>query len=164
MAHTPLLSAERLDLTRQIAELPAQLEELVGDLTTEQLVARPLAGEWSVAQNVHHLADSHMNSFIRLKLILTEENPPLKPYDQDAWAERADANHPDIALSLQLLRGLHARWAQLFDSLSDAEWARTGVHPESGIVTPADLLRSYVRHGAGHLDQIARTLAAQTAG
>lgn len=161
MAHTPLLSAERLDLTRQIAELPAQLEELVDGLTAHQLLARPLAGEWSVAQNVHHLADSHMNSFIRLKLILTEENPPLKPYDQDAWAERADSNHPDIALSLQLLRGLHARWVQLFDSLGDAEWARTGVHPEAGIVTPADLLRSYARHGAGHLDQIARTLAAQ---
>lgn len=164
MGKPTLTPAERLDLTRQIAELPAQLEELVGGLTPQQLLARPLAGEWSVAQNVHHLADSHMNSFIRLKLILTEENPPLKPYDQDAWAERADANHPDISLSLQLLRGLHARWAQLFDSLGDAEWARTGVHPESGIVTPADLLRSYARHGAGHLDQIARTLAAQAAG
>lgn len=163
MPHTALTLTERVDLTRQIADLPAQLEELVGGLTAEQLLARPLAGEWSIAQNVHHLADSHMNSFVRLKLILTEENPPLKPYDQDAWAAIADSDHADISLSLQLLRGLHARWVQVFDSLTDAQWARTGVHAEAGVMTPVDLLRSYARHGAGHLDQIARTLAAQRA-
>jgi hypothetical protein len=152
---------DRITLTGQIASLPDQLAELVEGLTPDQLTARPIPGEWSVAQNVHHLADSHMNSFIRLKLILTEANPPLKPYDQDAWADRADANHPNIALSLQLLRGLHVRWVQVFDSLSEAEWLRTGVHPEAGQITPVDLLQSYARHGLGHLDQIARTLAAQ---
>jgi hypothetical protein len=152
---------ERIDLTGQIANLPEQLAELVADLTPEQLTAHPLANEWSVAQNVHHLGDSHMNAFIRLKLILTEENPQLKPYDQDAWAARADANHANIEVSLQLLRGLHARWVAIFDSLTTDEWQRTGQHPEYGSMTPIDLLRSYARHGAGHLDQIARTLAAQ---
>jgi hypothetical protein len=162
MSSESLSLTERIDLTGQIAELPEQLAELVAGLTPEQLLARPLAGEWSVAQNVHHLADSHMNAYIRLKLILTEENPPLKPYDQDAWAERADANHADIGVSLQLLRSLHARWVAVFDSLSEADLARTGKHPEHEVaITPVTLMRSYARHGAGHLDQIARTLAAQ---
>ena len=152
---------ERIDLTGQIANLPEQLAELVADLTVDQLMAHPLAGEWSIAQNVHHLGDSHMNSFIRMKLILTEDNPTLKPYDQDAWAARADSNHPNIEVSLQLLRGLHARWVALFDSLTDEEWLRTGQHPEYGSMNLIDFLRSYARHGAGHLDQIARTLAAQ---
>jgi DinB superfamily len=161
MTIEPLTLTERIDLTGQIAALPDQLAELVAGLTVEQLVAQPIAGEWSVAQNVHHLADSHMNAFIRLKLMLTEANPTIKPYDQDAWADRADANHAEIECSMQLLRGLHARFVQVFDSLTEADMQRTGVHPEYGLITPVTQLRSYARHGAGHLDQIARTLAAQ---
>jgi DinB superfamily len=160
MSIEPLSLNERIELTGQIAALPDQLAELIAGLSNEQLLAQPIPGEWSVAQNVHHLADSHMNAFIRLKLMLTEENPTLKPYDQDAWAARNDANHAEIECSLQLLRGLHARFVQVFDSLTDADMQRTAFHPEYGSVTPVTQLRSYARHGAGHLDQIARTLAA----
>jgi hypothetical protein len=133
---------------------------VVCDLTPEQLTTRYLASEWTVAQNVHHLADSHMNSYIRLKLMLTEDHPTLKPYDQDAWALSADANNPAIETSLQLLRGLHARWVTLFESLGEDDWLRAGRHPETGEVTAEDQLRIYAAHGEGHIDQIKRTLAA----
>lgn len=153
---------ERVDLIRKIAALPQQLEELVCPLPPGVLTARPIPGEWSVAQNVHHLADSHMNSFVRLKLILTEDNPTFKPYDQELWAELPDAGHADIGESLQLLRGLHARWVRLLESLTEAEWARFGTHPEyQRIYTCEEILRIYAGHGEAHLDQIRRTLAAQ---
>ncbi len=144
----------------KIARLPAQIEALVRDVSEEQLSTHYLKHEWSVAQNVHHLADSHMNSFIRLKLILTEEKPTLKPYDQDAWAERADADNVAIQSSLGLLQGLHRRWVILFESLEAAEWSRCGFHPQNGEVSVEDLLRGYADHGEAHIDQIIRTLAA----
>jgi hypothetical protein len=151
---------QRREMIDKIRALPAQLEEAVRGLTTEQLTTHFLANEWTVAQNVHHLADSHMNSFIRLKLILTEDRPTLKPYDQDRWAVLADSDNPSIETSLQLLRGLHARWVLLFESLGEGDWLRTGLHPEIGEVTVEDQLRIYSHHGEGHLDQIRRTLAA----
>ena len=103
-----------------------------------------------------------MNCFIRIKLILTEEHPTLRPYDQDAWAVTPDYSAP-IEVSLTLLRGLHSRWALLFESFGEAEWARTGFHPENGVVSLDQLLRDYAAHGKGHLDQITRTLAAEDA-
>ncbi|MCX6045597.1 MAG: putative metal-dependent hydrolase [Chloroflexi bacterium] len=156
-----LTQPQRDEMIACIARLPVQLEALVHDLSPEQLTTHYLPNEWSVAQNVHHLADSHMNSFIRLKLILTEDHPTLKPYDQDAWAVRADADNLAIQSSLGLLQGLHRRWVTLFESLQEREWSRTGLHPENGEVSVEDLLRGYADHGEGHLDQITRTLAAQ---
>jgi hypothetical protein len=152
---------ERRDLIARISALPIKLEALVSPLSPEQLTARPIPSEWSVAQNVHHLADSHMNSFIRLKLILTEDHPPLKPYNQDLWADLPDANNPDIGTSLALLRGLHARWTLLFGQLSEEQWNRGGLHQEYGEVTLQDMVETYARHGEGHLDQIRRALTAQ---
>jgi hypothetical protein len=144
----------------QIRRLPDELAALTSNLSPAQLITQYLAGEWSVAQNVHHVADSHMNSYIRLKLILAEEQPTLRPYDQDVWATTPEANLPDLSASLLLLAGLHARWATLFEGLDDAQWTRTGFHPENGVVSVEDILRSYAAHGIGHLDQIRRTLAA----
>jgi hypothetical protein len=149
---------------RQIAAieaLPAQLEELVAGLSPDELTTPYLAGEWSVAQNVHHLVDSHMNSYVRCKLILTEERPPLKPYDQDAWAALPDGSEADIAVSLAILRGLHQRWARFWRTLPPDAWAREGLHPENGPMSLAAILASYAAHGEGHLDQIGRTLAAK---
>ena len=152
---------ERAVMIARIAALPDQLEALVCALTPEQLTTHYLAHEWTVAQNVHHLADSHMNAFVRVKLILTEENPAFKPYDQDAWAGTADADQADLGVSLQLLRGLHARWVRLFESLDEAQWQRTGWHPENRrTYSPEDILKTYSGHGEGHLDQIRRTLDA----
>jgi hypothetical protein len=162
-----MAKAQSVDITarrEQIAKLrrlPAQVAALVAPLTPAQLTTPFLAGEWSVAQNVHHLADSHMNSFIRLKLILTEENPTIRPYDQDAWVMTPDAKSPDVQPSLALLAALHQRWADLFESLDEAQWQRTGMHPESGVITPASLAEYYAAHGEGHIAQMLRTLAAE---
>lgn len=155
-----LTDTERRALIAQIRALPEQLAALVQDLSPAQRTSAYLPGEWSVAQNVHHLADSHMNSYVRCKLIATEDRPPLKPYDQDRWALFADAGAADLDDSLALLRGLHARWARFWETLPDEAWARTGTHPERGVVSLDELLQSYAEHGLGHLDQIRRTLAA----
>ena len=145
----------------KISKLPGQLRELVQNLSAEQLTTPYVAGEWTVAQNVHHVADSHMNSYILVKLILTEEYPTLKPYDQEAWAALADADGPNLETSLLILEGLHRRWVTLFESLSETQWCRAGLHPENGEMTVADFVQDYAAHGEAHLDQIRRTLAAQ---
>lgn len=153
-------SSQRAERIEKLSALPDKLEAVVRDLTVTQLTTHYLPTEWTVAQNVHHLADSHMNSFIRIKLMLTEDHPALKPYNQDDWAKTVEANHPDAQTSLQLLRGLHARWVMLFSSLSDEAWLRAGVHPEIGEVTLEDQLRIYSGHGENHIAQIQKTLAA----
>src|SRR5215213_4831247 len=156
-----LTEVQRRELIEKIRELPARLRERVSGLTDAQLTTHFQAGEWTVAQNVHHLADSHMNSFIRIRLILTEERPTLKPYDQDRWATLADSGTTALEESLSLLDGLHARWVRLFESLDEPAWQRSGLHPENGEVTLEDILRIYAMHGQGHIDQIGRALAAE---
>ncbi len=153
--------AHRFELIGQLRDFPHYLEEAVRHLSVEELTTHFLEGEWTVAQNVHHLADSHMNAFIRTKLLVTEEQPAVRPYNQDDWAVTADADHAEIGVSLLILTGLHQRWADLFLSLSEEQWQRTGHHPESGEISVIGILRSYVEHGEGHLDQIARTLGAR---
>lgn len=145
----------------RIRRLPTQIERLVADLTAEQLTTPYLVDEWTVAQNVHHLADSHMNSYIRCKLILTEDEPQLKPYDQESWASLPDASTADLSTSLPLLTALHARWVIFWRSMEPEEWSRTGFHPENGHVRLDTILLSYADHGEAHIDQISRTLAAQ---
>lgn len=154
---------ERQECIRRIRDLPTELAALVHNLSPEQLTTAYIKGEWTVAQNVHHLADSHMNSYIRCKLIATEDEPMLKAYDQDRWATFPDAAGADLADSLGLLAALHGRWALFWERLPDEAWSRSGRHPEEGIVTLEDLARRYASHGQAHLDQIARTLAAQPA-
>jgi len=152
---------ERQTMIDRMRRLPDDLEACIAGLTDEQLTTHYLEGEWTVAQNVHHVADSHMNSYIRFKLIVTEDNPALKPYDQDVWAAMTDGSQADLSTSLSIIRGLHARWTQMLDGLPDDAWTRIGFHPEIGGVTLDDLLEIYSQHGHGHIDQITRTLAAQ---
>jgi hypothetical protein len=153
---------EREVLIEKIGQFPAELEALVSGLTEEQLLTPSLEGEWTVAQNVHHVPDSHMNSYIRCKLIATEDNPTLKPYNEKMWSQFTDASGPDLSTSLALLKALHARWVVFWHNLPDEAWTRTGYHPENkATVTLDDMLRDYVAHGEAHLDQIRRTLAAQ---
>lgn len=155
-----LTPEERLPLIEKIRRFPAELEALVAPLGAAQLGTPYLSGEWTVAQNVHHVADSHMNSYIRLKLMLTEERPPLKPYDETKWALFPDATPPNFGDTFQLLRGLHGRWVMVFQSLTEEQWQRVGHHPDMGNVTVEELLQSYAAHGEAHLEQIRRTLAA----
>lgn len=154
------MNTQRRAYIETIATFPDVLEALVTPLTDEQLHTHFLPNEWTVAQNVHHLADSHMNSFIRFKLLLTEDNPTIRPYNQDAWAVTPDYQ-PPIATSLAILRGLHARWAVLLNNLKEEDWSRQGIHPDSGVITIDSLLKSYHDHCHAHIDQITRTLAAQ---
>jgi hypothetical protein len=145
-----------------IRNFPDDLEALVSGLSEADLHTHYLDGEWTVAQNVHHLADSHMNSVIRLKLALTEDIPTIRPYDQDAWAELPDSHAIPLASSLMILRGLHERWCILWDSLDEAQWQRRYLHPETGReATLERLLELYDEHCKAHIDQITRTLAAK---
>lgn len=156
------MTDERQALIEKIRSFPADLEALVAGLTADQLTTPALDGEWTIAQNVHHLPDSHMNSYIRCKLMATEDAPTLKPYDEKLWSQFADASGPDLTVSLALLQALHARWVIFWQTLPEEAWARPGYHPENKVtVTLADMLRDYVAHGEAHLEQIRRTLAAQ---
>ena len=145
----------------RIHTLPGEVESIVAGLSAEQLTLAYLPGEWTIAQIVHHLVDSHINSYVRCKLMATEDHPTFKPYDEKAWADLPDSAGPDVSYSLALLRSLHTRWAIFWETLPDDAWARTGYHPEGGeIVTLAEQLRLYAKHGETHLDQIRRVLAA----
>ena len=150
------------DYIDQLERFPQRLSSLVTAYDSQTLCATPLAGEWSIAQNVHHLADSHSMAFARSRLILTEHTPPLKPYDQDAWAALPDASQADISASLAILRGVHARWSQLFHQLQPDDWQRYGLHEVAGPMSLHDILIGYTAHGDDHIAQILRNQAALT--
>lgn len=138
-----------------IRALPSQLSAVVADLDDHQLDTPYRDGGWTVRQVVHHLADSHMNAFIRFKLGLTEDEPTIKPYNQESWAELADTTSLPIASSLKLIEGLHARWAVLLDEFSESDWKRRINHPESGTMDLGRLLEIYAAHGVKHVEHIA---------
>jgi len=155
-----LVNDERQQRIDRIRRFPAELTALVEPLSDSQLNTQTIPGEWTVQQIVHHLPDSHMNSVIRLKRMLTEDNPTLRPYDQDAWAETPDVFETSITASLAILTGLHERWTNLLDALSDEQRARTGHHLEIGTINADDLVVIYSDHCDEHIDQIERVLAA----
>ena len=147
-------AGERHDLIAKIQRLPAVVEAAVKDLNDAQLNTPYRQGGWTVRQVVHHLADSHLNGFVRMKLMLTEARPTLKPYDQDSWAKLPDTADFAIQSSLVILRGLHERWTVLLQNMSEASWSRSAFHLEVGEVTLDDLLVEYARHGEDHVAQI----------
>lgn len=149
------------ELIEKLRNFPQQLIDLTKSLNEQQRTTAYLAGEWTVAQNVHHLVDSHVNCYIRCKLVLAEDRPTFRTYDQDVWATHVDASAADLSDSYAALQGLHHRWANFFAALTPEQWERKGVHPENGEISLAGLLQAYVAHGEGHLEQISRTLAAQ---
>ncbi len=134
---------------------PRKLELEVAHLTNEQLDTPYRPEGWTVRQVVHHCADSHMNSFIRFKLALTEDTPTIKPYYEDRWAELEDSKGMDIQHSLRLLGGLHARWVVLLKSLTPVALKRVFVHPESGKhVALEENIALYAWHCEHHLAHI----------
>jgi len=149
-------AAGRATMIDQIAAVPVALRAVVAGLTDAQLDMPYRDGGWSPRQIVHHLADSHMNAFIRAKLGVTEDNPTVKPYDEATWAETPDSRQAPVALSLSILEGLHARWVQLLRSLDAAAFERTVQHPERGRMTIGDLTQLYAWHGRHHATQIAQ--------
>src|SRR5665213_4423078 len=132
-----------------IAETPAKLRKAVTGLTEAQLDTPYRPGGWTVRQVVHHVADSHMNAYIRTRLALTEDNPPVKPYDEAKWAELADKTMP-IDGSLNIIDAVHARWMCILESLSADEFSRTMFHPEHGKISLDSLLAIYAWHGPHH--------------
>jgi len=113
-----------------IEAFPSRLRSLAGDLTDTQLELRYREGGWTIRQVIHHVADSHLNSYIRFKWTLTEDVPTIKTYDQNRWAERPDAKRAPISVSLDVLTGLHARWVIVLKGLTEDELVRTFIHPE----------------------------------
>jgi hypothetical protein len=137
----------------EIEDLPGLLRVVVRDLDNEQLDTSYRSGGWTVRQVVHHLADSHMNAYVRFKLALTEENPLIKPYEEGKWAELPDYKLP-IDISLSLLEALHIRWVNLLRSLSPADMEKTFMHPDSGEVSVGKNIGIYAWHGRHHLAHI----------
>jgi uncharacterized damage-inducible protein DinB len=136
-------------------ELPARLASAVSGLSDAQLDTPYREGGWTLRQVVHHIADSHANSFIRFKLALTEENPAIKPYDENAWANLADSRLP-VDVSLRMTAAIHERWIALLEAMSGADFARGFMHPENGLLTLDLALAIYAWHSLHHTAHITR--------
>jgi len=150
----PLLESQRTAMIEDISELPAKLRAAVAGLNDEQLDVPYRSGGWTTRQIAHHLADSHANSYIRVRFALTENNPTIMPYNEAVWAELTDAKHAPIESSLKILDGLHSRWAMLLKSLKPDDWKRTMFHPERGQLDLNMQLALYAWHSKHHVAQI----------
>ncbi len=146
---------DRVGAIAVLAELPSELRNAVRGLDAAQLRTPYREGGWTVQQLVHHIADSHMNALIRVKLALTEDRPTIKPYDEAAWARLHDATAP-IEWSLEGIESLHARWVMLLQSLADAQWQRVFVHPERGPQTIEAATLLYGWHSRHHVAHVQR--------
>jgi hypothetical protein len=144
---------ERTGAVATLAELPEQLRNAVDGLSSAQLGTPYREGGWTLRQVVHHVADSHMNAFIRVKLALTEDWPTVKTYDEAAWAKLHDMAAP-VEWSLELVEALHARWVMLLQSLDETQWQRGYVHPEDGRVTVEMSALTYAWHSRHHVAHI----------
>ena len=145
---------QKSKLIDQIAHAPASLRAIVKDLSPQQLDTPYRDGGWTVRQVVHHVPDSHLNAYTRFKLALTEDEPTIKPYAEDRWAELADTRSTPIEISLAMLESLHDRWVRLLRSLRPQDWKRAFRHPELGLVSLEKNLSLYAWHGRHHVAHI----------
>ena len=151
---TPVTPAMRAPAIAEIAALPGNIRKAVAGLSDRQLDTPYRPGGWTVRQLVHHIADSHMNGFIRARLSLTEDTPTIKPYDEKLWADLPDMALP-IDASLNIIDGLHTRWAALYRTLTQADFARSFFHPEMGKTLSLDThLQMYAWHSRHHVAHI----------
>ena len=150
----PPSEAQRASLINDIEQTPTALRAAVKNLTSEQLDTPYREGGWTVRQVVHHVPDSHMNAYVRWKLALTEDEPIIKPYAEDRWAELADTQSTPIEVSLALLESLHGRWVRLLRSLTPEDWKRQFRHPELGPVPLEKNLGLYAWHGKHHVAHV----------
>lgn len=148
------ISSEEVQLwIHEIKTFPARLNEVVNELDEELLKNTYREGGWNIRQLVHHIADSHLNSYIRFKLALTENNPTIKPYAEEKWAELPDSNLP-IEVSLALIQSLHERWVYILEKLTVVQLKRTFTHPDAGDITLEKNIGLYAWHGNHHLAHI----------
>jgi uncharacterized damage-inducible protein DinB len=147
-------SATRIARIKTIEDMPARFRSLLAGRSDAELDTPYRPGGWTVRQVVHHVPDSHLNAYIRMKFAVMEEAPSIKAYDEAHWAESPEARSGAVEMSLVLLDGLHRRWIAFLHSLSEAQFSRTYVHPEMGPVTLDEALALYAwhsRHHAGHI-------------
>ena len=153
-----LTEQERTQRIASIEALPSLLRELVVGASERQLDTMYRDFGWTARQVIHHLADSHINAYVRTRLILTENNPTLRPYSQDDWASLPDAAIGPIEPSLRILDGVHARWVALLRSVHETAWERQAHHPEYGATSLEGILETYSAHGEKHLGHIKTAL------
>jgi len=159
----PLTASQRTAYIQQIAALPAQLTAIAREVGGTRLQQPYRPGGWTGRQVIHHVADSHLNCYIRYRLALTEDSPTIRPYDQEAWAELPDVEATPITVSLAMLEALHTRWTTLLHHLTDAQWQRTFYHPGyQQNFTLDQALAMYAWHGRHHVAHIAGLLALPT--
>jgi DinB superfamily len=145
---------QRERFIREIEHTPAGVRTAVEGLSPQQLDTPYREHGWTVRQVVHHVPDSHMNAYVRFKLALTEDEPTIKPYAENRWAELDDSRSTPIAVSLALLESLHLRWVRLLRSIAADDWKKTFKHPERGAVSLEQNLAMYAWHGKHHTAHI----------
>jgi uncharacterized damage-inducible protein DinB len=149
-----LTAQERAAAIADISAVPQKLRDAVAGLSREQFDTPYRPGGWTVRQVVHHVPDSHLNSYVRFKLALTENEPTIKPYEEALWAELADSRETPVEVSLALLEALHHRWDILLRSLRPEDFARRLRHPERGTMTLDDMAGYYAWHSRHHVAHI----------
>jgi uncharacterized damage-inducible protein DinB len=153
-APTTIDADERRSAMRDVAELPEQLRNALDGLSDDQLATPYREGGWTVRQLVHHVADSHMNAYIRVRLALTEDSPTIMPYDEKAWAQLHDSVAAPVEWSLELIESLHARWVMMLQALDEEQWQRSFFHPERGGQTVEQTTLVYAWHSRHHVAHI----------
>ena len=151
--------ASRTRLIDAIAQTPARFRSLVAGLSDAQLDTRYRPGGWTIRQVVHHVPDSHMNAYIRMKLAATEEMPAIRAYEEDRWAELPEAKSGPVGMSVDLLEALHRRWLAFLRALPESEYRKTFVHAEWGHVAIDEAVAMYAwhcRHHTAHIEQALR--------
>lgn len=148
---------DRRQHLRDIAELPAKLREAVAGLAPQHLDIPYREGGWTIRQIVHHIPDSHVNSYVRFKLALTEDRPIIKPYDEKLWAEIPEARTAPIEMSLDMVDALHGRWSLMLRNMTDADFERSIMHPEIGVLKVKSMVAGYGWHCRHHVAQIVAT-------
>ena len=146
-------SDDRVEHIAVLRELPDRLSDAVDSLDETQLDTPYREGGWTVRQVVHHVADSHLNCYVRFKLALTEQEPTIKPYDEGAWAVLPDSRTP-VDVSLTLTWALHERWVTLLESMTEKDFQKKFVHPERGVQNLATTLALYDWHSRHHTAHI----------
>lgn len=147
-------SEERQVNIALLKQAPNALRSALAGLSAPQLDTPYREGGWTVRQVAHHLPDSHLNAYTRVKLALTEEKPVIKPYDETAWALLADTQYTHLEVSIVLLGAVHTRLAIIFESLEESDWQREYLHPVNGATSIEATLASYIWHGQHHIAHI----------
>ena len=150
----PLTAEQKQQCLNNVEQTPSQLRAAVRGLSDSQLDTPYREGGWTVRQVTHHLPDSHMNAYIRFKLALTEDEPTIKPYMEDRWAQLPDCQSTPLEVSLALLDSLHDRFVRTLRLIKPEEWKRTFRHPEMGVVPLEKSLALYAWHGRHHVAHI----------